>query len=447
MPIRESTYDHYHNQPPLDTVIKDLVFRIDPPLLENVIQERFKYMVRSIESEKKIFHYYTSNSLKVQVKKEDVESYLRCIINALFQNNFFKKLLTGLAGRNIRKGIEIFLDICKSGYISEDFILKVKEKGGNYRLQHHILTRILLRGKRKYYHDAHSRIKNLFYSDQEDTLPDPLVRLSILRWMEKEKKTKGPNGVLGYHKIKTILKDLVALGHDESRVLEEVGKLVKAECLMTESLDTHIEENETISITPKGTIHLDLLKNIDYLSTVSEDTYFKNSQISKAIANNIKGGAENHLSKQSAFENSRYLISYLQNYKEQIIIAPEKFLSNGDLKELVTLDAIEESLKKKISSNSDVIDPIKLKEKFPPGTKVSAEITGVQDYGLFVEFGGNAVGFIDKKKIKEFSPEENLSKYFKKGQIIKITLGDYQEEHRKFDCNIVHGEIQKNLFQ
>lgn len=46
LPMRDSTYDQYKDEPPLDTVVKDLVFRIDPPDLLRVIQSRLDYIIR-----------------------------------------------------------------------------------------------------------------------------------------------------------------------------------------------------------------------------------------------------------------------------------------------------------------------------------------------------------------------------------------------------------------
>lgn len=56
LPLRDTTYDQYRTQPPLDTVIKDLVFRIDPPLLEQVIYARLRYALRAISTNTKVFH-------------------------------------------------------------------------------------------------------------------------------------------------------------------------------------------------------------------------------------------------------------------------------------------------------------------------------------------------------------------------------------------------------
>ena len=36
LPLRDETYDNHRNEPPLDTALKDLVFRIEPPLFQHV---------------------------------------------------------------------------------------------------------------------------------------------------------------------------------------------------------------------------------------------------------------------------------------------------------------------------------------------------------------------------------------------------------------------------
>ena len=74
--------------------------------------------MRAKKSSKENF-YYLDNGMQVSYPSEDEIYYLKSILKSLFQNDFFKKLISGLAGRNIRKRIEIFLDFCKSGHITD----------------------------------------------------------------------------------------------------------------------------------------------------------------------------------------------------------------------------------------------------------------------------------------------------------------------------------------
>ena len=65
LPMRDSTYDQYRNEPPLDTVVKDLVFRIDPPDLLKVLQARLNYIVRNTKPEDST--YVLDNGVKPSI--------------------------------------------------------------------------------------------------------------------------------------------------------------------------------------------------------------------------------------------------------------------------------------------------------------------------------------------------------------------------------------------
>jgi energy-coupling factor transporter ATP-binding protein EcfA2 len=119
LPIRDTTFDHHRKEPPLDTVIKDLVFRIDPPSLMEVIYKRFNYALSQIaETEDETLYYYLPNGMRVEYPRKELAIYVSCILKSLFQSDaFFRRIILGVAGRDVRKGLEIFLDFCKSGHI------------------------------------------------------------------------------------------------------------------------------------------------------------------------------------------------------------------------------------------------------------------------------------------------------------------------------------------
>ena len=133
LPLRESTYENHRYEKPLDTVIKDLVFKIHPPSLEQVLLERVAY-ISKLNDKNKNGYYHLSNGIKVKYPTKDEARFLKSILNSLFNNQFFKTLISGFAGRNIRNGIEIFLDFCKSGHINEAEITKMINSDGS--IQH-----------------------------------------------------------------------------------------------------------------------------------------------------------------------------------------------------------------------------------------------------------------------------------------------------------------------
>jgi energy-coupling factor transporter ATP-binding protein EcfA2 len=273
LPIRDTTYDHHRLEPPLDTVIKDLVFRIDAPLFMDVLYKRVKLALYEMKIEKdEYLSYDLPNGFRVEYPQSEQAYYLACIIKSLFQNDvLFRRIVSGIAGTDIRRGLEIFLDFCKSGHIQESEILKIRQAKGDYVLPKHIVTRVLFRGNRRYYHDANSAVKNLFASYPDDLQPDPYARIAILSWLKKNYRVKGSNGSLGYHKANNLIAELVTYGHDERRLTIEILSLIKSGCILSESQDlSQFRTGDLISISPSGHVHLELISNLDYLSSCSE---------------------------------------------------------------------------------------------------------------------------------------------------------------------------------
>lgn len=400
LPIRDTTYDQYRNEPPLDTVIQDLVFRIDPPLLERVIYARLNYALREIKDQNTNFEYYLPNNIKVSCSRSDVSRYLRTIVSSLFQDQLFKRIIVGVAGRNIRKGLEIILDFCKSGHIPEGEILKIRQSDGDYKLPNHLIIKTLLKGKRKYYSDEESHIKNLLSSDSEDSLPDPFVRISILEWLKLRFREYGPNRIKGYHHVESVLRALQAYGHSSSRITKELSSLIRAGCVNSESQSYEIFPNDLVSIAPSGFVHLELLKNINYLSTVSEDTFFRESEVAKNISNNLIGrGKFKSDSRQSAIGNSKLLMNYMDSYHDNFFVGSAHILKESRVENLLPIKDVTRYVNQVAENDSRFSSVHKLEEEYPAGSHVESQISSIQSYGFFVEFGLNGAGLIHKSML------------------------------------------------
>lgn len=435
LPIRDTTYDQYRNAPPLDTVIKDLVFRIDPPLLEKVIYARLHYALREIGQQNSTFYYYTPNNIKVECSRDEVAKYLKSIVTSLFQDTLFKRIITGIAGRNIRKGLEIILDFCKSGHIGEDELLKVRQTEGDHSLPHHLIAKILLKGKRKYYSDGESHIKNLFSSDNEDTLPDPFVRISILEWLNKRFREYGPNRSKGYHRVVELLKYLQSYGHSSDRVLLELSNLVEAGCVNSESQSNDLSLEDLVSIAPSGFIHLELLKNINYLSAASEDTFFRENQVAKKIADNLIGnGSFKQDSRQTAISNSNLLMDYMDSYYKNYFIGSAKILSDENLINLIGISDISAYVKKVAENDNSYANVQKLECMYPVGSQHNAQIVSIQQYGFFVEFGLNGSGLIHKSNVKCI----DISDAYEVGDWVVVEIQKYNTKRKKFDIKLIY---------
>lgn len=427
LPLRETTFDHFKHVKPLDTVIKDLIFRINPPSLEKVIYSRIKYANRLTETSNSRF-YYLPNGIKVTYPSSDELAYLKSILKSLFQNNFFNKLIVGLAGRDIRKGIEVFLDFCKSGHISEGDILQMTKSRGDHSLPNHIISRVFLRGNRLYYSDSDTKIKNLFYSDPSDKIPDPFTRVAILSWLKVRNRIKGPSGIVGFHKISELIKDLATLGHSYDRLDSELKTLIKHSLLISESQDsTNIDMAELISINATGLTHLDLLNNIDYLSACAEDVWYKREQTAITIAERISGNSNfSHLSLHNSLLNTEDLIDYLELYNGEFFSIQKDLLSEDNYNFPIQF----EQIRKNIAGFRDTI-AINYSREFENGEIVNSIIVNIFDYGLICELDDtNQVGLLHVSKLTKEPWEYDI------GDSLKVEIDHFQVQHKKYRLKI-----------
>ncbi|WP_345816716.1 type I restriction endonuclease (plasmid) [Paraburkholderia sp. PREW-6R] len=436
LPLRDTTYDQYHNEPPLDTVIKDLVFRIDPPLLERVIYARLSYALREIDMQNNKFSFFLPNGMRVDCARSEVGLYLKSMVASLFQDQLFRRIISGLAGRNIRKGLEILLDFCKSGYIGADQILKIRASDGDYHLPPHLIARILLKGKRKYYSDTESNVRNLFASDDSDPLPNPFVRIAVLQWLKNRAREYGPNRTLGFHQIATLVSDLQTAGYPEKSVIREIMVLTSAECIRSEAQTNEISPNDLVAIGPAGHVHLDLLRNINYLSTVAEDVLFRENQVAKAIADNVVGrGKFRTDSRQTAINNAALLTGYLTSYYEKYFLGEAKLVYSESTEQLVDIPEIELFVKQQVE-NDDILRNVgRLEAEYPVGSQLEAQIVSVQDYGVFVEFGLDGSGLVHKSNFN--GVKTDTIDALEAGDWVTVQILKYNHEHRKFDLKLV----------
>lgn len=429
LPLRDTTYDHHRTEKPLDTVIKDLTFRITPPSLEKIIYSRFKYAIRLSEKADS-GHYFLPNGMTVSYPKEDELFYLKSLLSSLFQNPFFKKLMAGLAGSNIRYGIELFLDFCKSGHISESEIFKIIQKKGNHKLPYHIISRVFFRSDRVYYKDESSKIKNLFFSDPKDNVANPFVRIHILNWLQHRAHEKGESGVKGFHSVQKLLNELMAIGCEEKRLKLEILTLLRQRLIISESQDTEqYEDNDLISINSSGKIHIDLLNNIDYLSTCSEDTWIDLEVEAHKILLNLAGkGMSSHLSLTSAMENAKTLIDFLQRYYENNFQIYENYIDNYNAIpfDFEKVHELLETSKYKIKVLENV--------QFNKGDVKKVTINNITRYGIFASFD-------DSEKVcylrKELIPDMDFEMNYNIGDKIEVEIICFNDAHQKYEVKLI----------
>ncbi|MBV8547528.1 MAG: RNA-binding protein [Acidobacteria bacterium] len=341
LPLRDVTYDLHRHDPPLDTALKQFVFRIEPPPFSEVLQARVRLALREMSrdaSTASTLSYQLPNGMRVSYPAEDQALYLASILRSLYAHDrFVRQVMTGLAGRDVRLALEIFLEFCLSGHIGEDEIYKIRFFEGQHVLPLSIVARVLLRMSRRFYDGRVGYLKNIVQCEPNDALPDHFARLTILQWYSQRVQTKGPAGVEGFHRTIDLIRDLSAIGHDAERIRAELLYLVREGCVVAEHLRTDaVADSDLAKITSSGMVHLQLMVNPEYLAACAEDTWIGDEELGRRIAGRI-GDFRSHFSPVTTTRNAREIVAYLTESLQQSPRGPEVFLAADVDKTLLAL--------------------------------------------------------------------------------------------------------------
>jgi len=324
LPIRDTTYDTYKGCAPLDTMIKDLIFRIEPPSFTSILRKRLRLVTEELtaSSKAKVLEFKFENKIPFQYPKSDLGYYLASLFRSLYEHDrMIRSLILGLAGKDVRKAMEIFLDFCRSGHVGTAQIQKIKMQQGRRALPYHVVSRVMLRGDRRFYDGERSHIKNLFQSDTNDPFPDPFVRVDILDWLRSKHRVQGPNGFRGYHQCQDLLAELVVRGHDKKRCVTELDYLISNGCVIIEHQEPKMEsESDLVTVSPSGLQHLNLMRDVAYLAACAEEAWISDRSLVERISKRIGASSpREHFSIPTTISNATEFLDYLERTQTQHI--------------------------------------------------------------------------------------------------------------------------------
>lgn len=405
LPLRDETYDNHRSQPPLDTALKDMVFRIEPPLFQHVLISRVKLAMKEMSASGSKLHFSLPNGMNVEYPKSDQAYYLTSIVKSLFEHDrFVRRMIVGLSGRNMRSALEIFLEFCNSAHIGEDQIFKIRQTEGRYTLPLHQVATVLMRMNRRFYDGDHSYVKNLFAANRDDPRPSFFCRYMILRWLRQKFSASGTGGLKGYYRKGAVKQELMAYGLSPDILDREFNYLLASSCVLAEHLKLDsVVDDDLVRIGPAGFVHLDLVGNVSYLAAVAEDTYFSDRLQAERIAGRIKDSGK-HLHVKTIVENATEVVEYLEEIRRQVNPPHGSFLAEDRLALLTEIGEASAALSRVRKDLS--WDPwFDADKRHPRGKLLQATVVNVVTFGCFVELIDGLIGLVHTSKMNGFSVE------------------------------------------
>jgi hypothetical protein len=325
--MRDSTFEAYKNEPPLDTYRSGQIFHISPPRLVDVVKRRLELSLEAIDGEApEQVKYRTAAGAQISYPKRRAGEFLRGIYAELFQTTTnLARILEALAGRNVRRALDMFMAILTSGHMPEEVIASVAQGNGYRSFPEYRILRALMRQDFRFFNNDSGFVANLLHCNPRWVRPSNFLLPEILFYLIGRRKVRGDNGQMGFVSIARLLSDLEALGFVRSDILDACHFGLSKELIEVEtSSATTIREIDCVKATASGWVHMRMLSSrIEYLASIMPTTAINDSKFSNAIFDLMQ--TENrtgHPSYQRYIAVVEQLEPYLRRQHQGLMIHP-----------------------------------------------------------------------------------------------------------------------------
>ena len=208
--MRDLTFEIYKNEPPLDTYKTGQIFHISPPRFVDVVKKRLELSLEILAEEApEHVTFLTKSGVKVSYPKSRAGEFLRGIYSELFQQpNNLSRVLEALAGRNVRKALDMFMAIITSGHMPEEVIASVARGTGFQSFPEYRILRALMRQDYRYFNNNSGFVANIFNCDSRWERPNNLLIPELLFYLLSQRKVRGDNGQMGFVALPRLLFEL-----------------------------------------------------------------------------------------------------------------------------------------------------------------------------------------------------------------------------------------------
>jgi len=294
LPMRDSTFDLYNDQPPLDTYRTGTVFHISPPRFVDVVKKRLLLSIAKLsESADETLSYKTPSGAQITYPSTEAGAYLTKIYTAIFdRRGNLSRIIEALSGRDVRRALDMFISIISSGHMPEDIITRVTIGGHLLKFPEHLIIRILMRGDNRFFSDKSGFISNIFYSSNQWHKPSNLLVIELLFFLLGKRKVQGDNGHQGYFSLKTIISRLENMGFSDPDTLDAIKFALTNNLLETDNFSQDTEaltEATCMKATASAWAHMRFLSGRDeYLLGVMPTTPINLQSLIDKVYGNLR---------------------------------------------------------------------------------------------------------------------------------------------------------------
>jgi hypothetical protein len=290
--MRDETYERYKNQPPLDTFRTAVTFHISPPRFIDVVKKRLELSLEYLATEAQEKQTYMIESgARITYPKSELGRFLRDLYVELFdRKRNISRVLEAVAGRDVRRALEMFVSIITSGHLSEAAVTSTVLGAGAVPITERNIIKILMRTGYLFFSDHSGFLSNIFGFDPEWQKPDNFLLIEILFFLARNRRRKGAIGLEGYFACRHIADELQQLGYIAEDVLAASNILLHRQLIAADHMNyANVTFDDSVRVLASGFMHVRILSGrIEYLYGVIPTTPLLDRHTAQQLGDFVK---------------------------------------------------------------------------------------------------------------------------------------------------------------
>ena len=286
--MRDETYERFKTRPPLDTFRAGIAFHISPPQFIDVVRKRLDLSLAYLaERSENTQSYVLPSGFRIIVPTTELGRFLQELYVELFERRRnIAQIMESLAGKDVRRALDMFVSIITSGHLGEDQITSQVRGGGEIKITEHNLLKILMRTDYRLFSDRSGFISNIFNFENEWNRPSNFLVIEILFFLAASRKRAGQIGIEGYFTVQHICDLMQKLGYDPEDTAAAVNLILTRYLIDADHMgNISAKMSDSVKISASGYIHLrTLVERIEYLYGILATTRVTDDQVLTIIA-------------------------------------------------------------------------------------------------------------------------------------------------------------------
>lgn len=321
--MRDETYERFKDRPPLDTFRSGVTFHITPPRFIDVVKRRLELSLNylSQNAEDKL-EYSLGSGAKIIYPNSMLGEFLKGIYLELFERKHnISRILQGIAGRDVRRALEMFVSILTSGHLSEEAITSTVRGARGIAIPEYTVLKIVMRTEYRFFSENSGFVTNLFHFEDDWEQPNNFLLADIVFWLCENRKRQGHIGYEGYFSVEHIADVLQLRGYVREDVVAACSWLVRKQMIEADHMNqSHVELSDCVKVTASGFIHVRILcERMEYLYGILSVTPIVEQQVAKCIAEYInRENQSDRLGPYQQIQCIKEFLSYLRYQHAQL---------------------------------------------------------------------------------------------------------------------------------